>query len=250
MNRKKYCIANWKMNFSSDEIHDYINKWNEKNVNNDVQSIICPPFTYLSKVSKLLINNTENCAQNIFFANSGSYTGEISPSMIKDCGCNWVMIGHSERREIFNESNEIINKKLIFSLKENLNAILCVGESKSDRIKGNTEQVINEQLLSAFKNINLNDENAMIIAYEPVWAIGTGITADIDKIKKAHEYIRNFIIKKGFKNKNISIIYGGSVTAKNADEICRIDNVDGFLVGGASLIVESFYEIYNKLQES
>ena len=247
MNRKKYCIANWKMNLSTTEIDDYINKWNDKKINNNVDSIICPPFTYLSKVSKLLNNNTGNCAQNIFYKNSGSYTGEISPCMIKDCGCNWVMIGHSERREAFYESNQIINKKLVFSLKENLNVILCVGESKSDRMKGKTEQVINEQLHSAFKNINLNDGNAMIIAYEPVWAIGTGITADIEEIKEAHGYIRNFIIKIGYKNKNISIIYGGSVTAKNADKICKIDNVDGFLVGGASLNVDSFYEIYNKL---
>ena len=247
MNKKKYCIANWKMNHSSVEIYDYINKWNDKKINNSVQTIICPPFTYLSKVSKLLSNNTNICAQNIFFKNSGSYTGEISPYMAKDCGCRWVLIGHSERRDVFNETNQIINKKLLFSLNEDLNAILCVGESKSERIKGKTKQVINEQLLSAFKNINLNDENTMIIAYEPVWAIGTGIAANIDDIKDANEYIRNIIIKKGYKNKNISIIYGGSVTAKNAEEICMIDNVDGFLVGGASLNVDSFYEIYNTL---
>jgi len=250
MNRKKYCIANWKMNLSSSEIHDYIIKWNNNNNNNNIQSIICPPFTYLSLVSKLLTSKTDNCAQNIFFKKSGSYTGEISPTMVKDCGCKWVMVGHSERRDIFNETNEMMNKKLLLLLKENLNIIFCVGESKNERMEGKTEEVINEQLISGFKNINLNDKNKMIIAYEPVWAIGTGITADTGEIKYAHECIRNFVVKKGYKSQNISIIYGGSVTSKNAEEISKISNVDGFLVGGASLNVDSFYEIYNKLQES
>ena len=248
---KKYCIANWKMNFTLHECKKYIDKWNDMDVSDDkVMTIICPPYTSLHLFANFLKNNTDYGAQNIFYENKGAFTGEISALMLKNLGCKWVIVGHSERRSILNESNEMINKKIINLLSEGLNPILCVGEKKEERLRGDTSTVINEQLSVAFKNIDLSFNNLMIIAYEPVWAIGSGLNAEYDQIKDVHNQIRNFINKKGLKNKNISIIYGGSVTKDNAENLSTIDNVDGFLIGGASLEVESYYNIYNKLQES
>ena len=249
--KKKFCIANWKMNFSCNESISFIQEWNRKKIETqNVLPVICPPFTSLYLMLKLLKSPTEYGAQNIFHEKSGAFTGEISISMLKSLGCKWVILGHSERRTILGESNHSINKKLIQVVDENINPILCIGESIEEREVNNTEEVLREQLKSAMKDINFYNNNTFIIAYEPIWAIGTGLNPSNKEINDVNLFIIDFLNKKGLKNENISIIYGGSVTSKNAENLSSIENLDGFLVGGASLNVNNFYSIFNKLQES
>ena len=249
MKNKTYCIANWKMNFLLKDVLNYLENWNKKTLNNkEVETIICPPYTSMPLVCSLLENSqTLLGAQNIFYTKSGSYTGEISSLMLKELNCKWVIIGHSERRNIIGESDELINKKLLHLLNEDLNPILCVGEKIKDRKDGNTKIILEKQLEKALMAVDQGKINSLIIAYEPVWAIGSGKNADVFMINEAHSFIRNFINKKELNNNNISIIYGGSVNEENAEILSNIENVNGFLIGGSSLDVEKFYSIYNKL---
>ena len=183
----------------------------------------------------------------MYYLSNGAYTGEISCRMLKDLGCNWVIIGHSERRAIFGETDEMVCHKLNKLTSENMYPIVCIGETKDERENGKTEEVLSRQLLVAFENQKGKNIEHTVIAYEPVWAIGTGITATIDMISEAHQCIRNIFNTNGFNGNEISILYGGSVTNENAAELSNITDVDGFLVGGASLDVEKFYAIYNQL---
>ena len=246
---KRYCIANWKMNNSMLESKEFILMWNKmKKINDNVKTIICPSFTGLQIVGSLLKgSSTDLGAQNIFYKNHGAYTGEISSVMLKELECKWVIIGHSERRNIIGETNEVIHDKLSHVIKEGLYPILCVGETLEQRNNQKTEEIIKEQLDISIGNININKIKYLLIAYEPVWAIGTGLNADNNIISKIHSFIRNYLIENGYNNSNISIIYGGSVTDQNAITISKNPNVDGFLIGGASLDVEKFYSIYNKI---
>lgn len=248
MINKRFCIANWKMNYSIIDSKEYIMIWNKlEKLNTNVKTIICPPFTGLNVVGDLLKDSsTELGAQNIFYKNKGAYTGEISSIMLKELECKWIIIGHSERRMIIGETNEVIHDKLSHVINEGLFPILCVGETLEDRENGKTEIIIKEQLEIAIGDIDLNASKYILIAYEPVWAIGTGLHADNEIINKIHLFIRNYFIEKGY-NSNISIIYGGSVTDKNAFSLSNNPNIDGFLIGGASLDVNKFYSIYTNL---
>ena len=249
MHRRRFCVANWKMNFNSSDTKSFLENWEKKDLNNkEVKTIFCPSFTELNSTAELLHNSdSELGAQNVYYESNGAYTGEISCRMLKDLGCNWVIIGHSERRAIFGETDEMVCHKLDKLTSENMYPIVCIGETKDERENGKTEEVLSRQLLVAFENQKGENIEHTVIAYEPVWAIGTGITATIDMISEAHQCIRNIFNTNGFNGNEISILYGGSVTNENAAELSNITDVDGFLVGGASLDVEKFYAIYNQL---
>ena len=249
MHRRRFCVANWKMNFNSSNTKSFLENWEKKDLNNkEVKTIFCPSFTELNTTAELLHNSdSELGAQNVYYESNGAYTGEISCRMLKDLGCNWVIIGHSERRAIFGETDEMVCHKLDKLTSENMYPIVCIGETKDERENGKTEEVLSRQLLVAFENQKGKNIEHSVIAYEPVWAIGTGITATIDMISEAHQCIRNIFNTNGFNGNEISILYGGSVTNENAAELSNITDVDGFLVGGASLDVEKFYAIYNQL---
>ena len=249
MRRRRFCVANWKMNFNSSDTKSFLENWGKKDLKNEeVKTIICPSFTELNTTAELLQNSdSELGAQNVYCVSNGSYTGEISCRMLKDLGCNWVIIGHSERRAIFGETDEMVCHKLNKLTSENMYPIVCIGETKDERENGKTEEVLSRQLLVAFENQKGKNIEHTVIAYEPVWAIGTGFTATIDMISEAHQCIRNIFNTNGFNGDDISILYGGSVTNENAAELSEITDVDGFLVGGASLDVEKFYAIYNQL---
>jgi len=249
MHRRRFCVANWKMNFNSSDTKSFLENWEKKDLNNkEVKTIFCPSFTELNTTAELLQNSdSELGAQNVYYESNGAYTGEISCRMLKDLGCNWVIIGHSERRAIFGETDEMVCHKLNKLTSENMYPIVCIGETKDERENGKTEEVLSRQLLVAFENQKGKNIEHTVIAYEPVWAIGTGITATIDMISEAHQCIRNIFNTNGFNGNEISILYGGSVTNENAAELSEITDVDGFLVGGASLDVEKFYAIYNQL---
>ncbi len=249
MHRRRFCVANWKMNFNSSDTKSFLENWGKKDLKNEeVKTIICPSFTELNTTAELLHNSdSELGAQNVYYESNGAYTGEISCRMLKDLGCNWVIIGHSERRAIFGETDEMVCHKLDKLTSENMYPIVCIGETKDERENGKTEEVLSRQLLVAFENQKGKNIEHTVIAYEPVWAIGTGITATIDMISEAHQCIRNIFNTNGFNGDDISILYGGSVTNENAAELSEITDVDGFLVGGASLDVDKFYAIYNQL---
>lgn len=237
------------MNFNSSDTKSFLENWEKKDLNNkEVKTIFCPSFTELNTTAELLQNSdSELGAQNVYYLSNGAYTGEISCRMLKDLGCNWVIIGHSERRAIFGETDEMVCHKLNKLTSENMYPIVCIGETKDERENGKTEEVLSRQLLVAFENQKGKNIEHTVIAYEPVWAIGTGITATIDMISEAHQCIRNIFNTNGFNGNEISILYGGSVTNENAAELSNITDVDGFLVGTASLDVEKFYAIYNQL---
>ncbi len=245
INRKKYCIANFKMNKTVVETNNYIAKLTQY-LNLDKEAyktdiVICPPFTSLNIKSLITIGS-----QNINSQESGAYTGEISAEMIKDIDVEYVILGHSERREYFKESDEEINKKVNTALSYNLTPILCLGENLEQRKNNLIEEILKNQLSKCLKNIDSN----IIIAYEPVWAIGTGETATSKIITETHQIIRNILNDIGFDGEKISILYGGSVNRNNAKELIALNEVDGFLIGGASLDVHHFYDIFKFIEES
>ena len=248
MFREKYCIANWKMNFTQSNIQSFISKWKSINVSKShVKTIFCPSFTDINITAELLKDSdTEIGAQNVCYEPRGAFTGEVSCAMLKEVECKWVIIGHSERRTIFNETDKILQEKLKIILTEDLHPILCIGESKEERNAGKTLDVLTKQL-SIFSEIHKDISSNIIIAYEPVWAIGTGDTATSDMISNTHNDIRSILDNNGLNGSESSILYGGSVNDNNASEISNIDDVDGFLIGGASLDVDKFYTIYNQL---
>lgn len=238
--RKKIVAGNWKMNNDLTMTTDLIESVKSKlNFNTDTQVFISPSFPFLHEAIKKCKGTTINVtAQNINENESGAYTGEVSSSMLKSIGINSVIIGHSERRQYFNESTKLIADKIKTAHKLNLKVILCIGELKSE-IR-NRKKVLRNQLKSI--PLNPNHKN-LIIAYEPVWAIGTGLTPSLLEINEIHSSIRSILKSKlDFSNK-VSILYGGSVNAKNAKEILSLNNVDGALVGGASLQISEFSKI-------
>jgi triosephosphate isomerase (TIM) len=246
--RRPVIAANWKMNKKIEEAQAFLDEliplvWNER----DVDIVIAPPFTALYTMANLLkITNIGLAAQDLFYEDKGAYTGEISPVMLADIGCSYVIIGHSERRIYFGETNEIVNKKIRAARRHGLEVIFCIGESLSEREAGMTFDVLKKQITEGLRDIS---SDGLIIAYEPVWAIGTGKTATPDQAQEAHESIRKTCLHLyGEPAKGVRILYGGSVTPENADVLMACPDVDGALVGGASLKADSFAGIvkYNK----
>ncbi len=246
--RKKVIAGNWKMNNNLSESQNLISKLisglSSEKLNCEI--IICPPFTSLQEAGSLIRNTVIKLgAQNMHYEESGAYTGEISASMLKSVNCEYVILGHSERRTIFGETDSLINKKIKKALHENLKPIFCIGETLQERESGVTIDVIKRQVVEGLKEISLNDLNRIIIAYEPVWAIGTGKTASPAQAEEVHEFIREIV--SGLYNKdaaeNLVIQYGGSVKPENAAELMSQKDIDGALVGGACLKADSFIGI-------
>lgn len=246
--RKKVVAGNWKMNMDLNEAKNLVNILLPKiKDNKEVEKVFAVPFTNISLVADMVKDtDIKVAAENFYFEDKGAYTGEISANMLKSCGATMVILGHSERRTIFKEDDEMINKKVLKALSENLIPILCVGESLEEREKNITIEKIKSQIEADFKNVSVNDASKVIIAYEPIWAIGTGKTATSDQAEEVCAAIRHMI--KNLYNDNVAndirILYGGSVNSKNAKELFMKENIDGGLVGGASL-KEEFIDIVN-----
>jgi triosephosphate isomerase len=216
----------------------------------DADIVISPPFTSLYAVAELIKGTgVKLSAQDVFYEEKGAFTGEVSPLMLKDAGCEYVIIGHSERRQHFNESDEVVNRKVRASQKNGLMVILCIGESLSEREAGRTYDVLNGQLVNGLREV---DAQSLVIAYEPVWAIGTGRTATDDQAQEAHASIRNKLkeLYGALYADSVRILYGGSVTPDNIDGLMACPDVDGALVGGASLKADSFERIIKFRRET
>ncbi|MBD3254464.1 MAG: triose-phosphate isomerase [Candidatus Lokiarchaeota archaeon] len=248
MERKFVVGGNWKMHRGTPSDAKMMLKKFLKLVKKieNVDIIIAPPFTAIPftteyvKKSKVKIG-----AQNMYFEKKGAYTGEISPVFLKEIGCEYTILGHSERRHIFNETDELINKKLKLALNMNLKPIVCIGELLEEREAGQTNEIIEKQFKGSFRDLKEEEITNIIIAYEPVWAIGTGKTATPEQAEEVHQHVRD-LIKKTYSesvSKQIRIQYGGSIKPHNAEELFKQKNIDGGLVGGASLEAESFSEI-------
>ena len=242
---KKLIVANWKMNMTKASGISLVKSLSAK-INRSISSsrevVVCPPFTLISEISKILKSSKislggQDCSTDSF----GAFTGDISSLMLKDLGCKDVIVGHSERREHHNESEKIRKNKLDLALSLGLKVILCVGEKMQERKKGNTIKVITRQLqLSISKKCN--NKNT-IIAYEPVWSIGSGVTPKDSEICDVHNFIKNKSSQLSIGDKPLMVVYGGSVNPRNSKNILSLQNVDGALVGGASLKLKSFLDI-------
>ncbi|MEC4675863.1 MAG: triose-phosphate isomerase [Nitrospirota bacterium] len=240
---KYFIAANWKMNKTIAETREFLRSFIPavKNVS-DVDIVVAPPFTSLAAAyEKIKGSNIILSAQDIFWEEKGAYTGEISSTMLADAGCRYVIIGHSERRQYFHETNETVNKKIKAALKEGLHVIFCVGESLKEREAGKTFDVIKKEIRDGLKGVNAGN---FVVAYEPIWAIGTGKTATTGQAQEMHEFIRKILGDLyGDKADEIRILYGGSVTPENVDSLMACKDVNGALVGGAGLKPESFSRI-------
>ena len=212
---------------------------------NDVDIMIAPTFTALYPVSKLLSDNIGLGAQNVFYEDEGAFTGEISIKMLVSAGCRYVIIGHSERRQYFGETDESVNKKIKAAISENLIPVFCIGESEQERDLEETFSVLDKQVAKGLENFSENDLLNLVIAYEPIWAIGTGKTATPDQVQEVHGFLRSSIEKKFGNNlaKIVRILYGGSVKPDNISGLMELPDVDGALVGGASLDPETFSKL-------
>ena len=247
MTRRLLIAGNWKMNLTLSASLDLAEGLKKAAAGiTDVDIAVCPPSIYVQPVAAALKgSNIGIGAQNIYFEKEGAFTGEISAGMLKDVGCQYVILGHSERRNILGESSELVNLKVHVALAAGLTPIVCVGELLKERKAGTTEQVVRRQFDGSFSGISAEDMKKCVIAYEPVWAIGTGEVATPEQAEEVHLALRRMIAAK--YNEEVAgavrIQYGGSVNDKNAREILAKPNVDGALVGGASLKVEPFMGI-------
>ena len=243
--------GNWKMNLNINEAIELSNgllKHNEVFVEEKI--IIFPSFLIIPEIYNMYKNSKVSIgAQDCSMYNNGAFTGQVSAKMIKDAGCKYVIIGHSERRSLFNETSSIVSQKAVKAISAGLKVIICIGENSKDREKGDYLFVLEEQLKQSLPDISIDSNllrNKIIIAYEPVWAIGTGNTASNKDIEEVHRFIKEIINTNYQFNFDLPILYGGSVNSKNSSEIFKINNVDGVLVGGASLKSEEFLKIIKK----
>lgn len=255
--RKKIVAGNWKMNKTFSEsvalVKEILSLLESKNLPSSASSevIIIPPFPYIHICAELIKNHEQvfTGAQNCYTENSGAYTGEVSASMIQSLGAKYVILGHSERRALFNETNEFLNKKLQTVLSDHLTPIFCIGETLSERESEFHFDVIKQQISSTLFNLSEAEIKNTIIAYEPVWAIGTGKTASPEQAEEIHRFIRALLSEKFGENisEDISILYGGSCNAQNAKQLFSMADIDGGLIGGASLKAADFVTIIESL---
>jgi triosephosphate isomerase len=245
--RKKVIAGNWKMNKTLSESQELVSKiLNGLGKDTNCEVIVCPSFTSLSEVYSLIKNTSVKLgAQNMYYESEGAFTGEISASMLKSTGCDYVILGHSERRTIFNEPDEMINKKIKKALSEKLKPIFCVGELLAQREAGETMEVVRNQIQKGLGDISSEQMKNIIIAYEPVWAIGTGKTATPQQAQEVHAFIRELVaeVYSSSVSENLIIQYGGSVKPDNSGELLSQKDIDGALVGGACLKADSFLGI-------
>lgn len=251
MNSKKYLIANWKMNKTIEESVKFVRDLlkNFKLFKNEV--IICPTFLSLDAMREICLKNGIKLgAQNCYFEKSGAFTGEISAEMLNNLGIEYVILGHSERRNYFCESDEIINKKVKAAIESGLKVILCIGETWNQRSNGQKLDILKNQLKLGLKDLSSEMLNKIIIAYEPVWAIGTGKIVTENEISEVSHDIEKFISSEFKTNFKCPFIYGGSVDVSNVEKFLNLSCVDGALIGGASLNVDKFAKIINISENS
>lgn len=250
--RTPFIAGNWKMNTTAEEATRLVTslKKQVQNIQN-VRIAVCPPFPYLSRVAEILQDSSIALgAQNLFWKDHGPFTGETSGKMLKDVGCQYVIVGHSERRQYFTETDDMINRKMMAAIQIGLNPILCVGETLEERESDRTLDVVRNQLQNGLRDFDENAIQKITVAYEPVWAIGTGKTATPEQAEDVHRFIREWL-KEHFNEldaEKICIQYGGSVKPANARALFSKPNIDGALVGGASLKAEDFAGIITASQ--
>ncbi len=252
--RKQIAAANWKMNLTVDKADALLNDilCAEIKLNENQQAVFAVPFVYL-QMAQQKVGDAENffvAAQNCFSKKSGAYTGEISAEMLQSLNIKFVVLGHSERREYFEESNQLLAEKLNIALEYNITPIFCCGEPLSIRDAQTQNEFVAKQLEESLFHFSADDVQKIVIAYEPIWAIGTGKTATSEQAQQMHAHLRKLLANKYGKDVagNVSILYGGSVKANNAKEIFSQPDVDGGLVGGASLIADEFITIIKSLK--
>jgi triosephosphate isomerase len=247
MGRLPFMAGNWKMNKTVGEALDLVREL--KAAISGVKTVevaVAPPFTALYAIRKELEGSSIHlAAQNLYWEEKGAFTGEVSPLMLKEVGCHYVIIGHSERRQFFGETDETVNRRIRAALAQGLKVIFCIGEALKEREEGKTFSVIERQLEGGLKGLGDHEMTNMVIAYEPVWAIGTGKTATPEQAEEVHRFIRGEIEKLYSRevSEKIRVQYGGSVTPENVKGLMNQPNIDGALVGGASLKAESFSKI-------
>jgi len=244
--RKPLMAGNWKMNKTIGEAASMLKALKPVVADvKDVEILVCPPFTALcASNNEIKGSNIKLGAQNLFWEPKGAFTGEISPAMVKDEGCSYVIIGHSERRQYFGETDETVNKKTQAAFAAGLIPIVCVGETLAERESNVTFKVIEKQVRDGLKGLSADQASTLVIAYEPVWAIGTGKTATPEQAQEVHAFIRK-IYSEIYKDaaQKVRILYGGSVNPKNVSELMKQPDIDGGLVGGASLEADSFAQL-------
>lgn len=245
--RKVIIAGNWKMNKTVSESVEFIEELKKEELDKEVECVVCAPFISLERLSVASKNTAIKLgAQNVSQYDNGAYTGEISTSMLKDLNMEYVILGHSERRQYFLETNEVINQKVQKVLSSKMTPILCVGETLEERESGKMNDVIATQIKEGLANLSFEQAKGVVVAYEPIWAIGTGKTATSDQANEMAMFIRKQL-RKLFQDvaEDISILYGGSVKPNNIKEIMVQSDIDGALVGGAALKVDSFAELVN-----
>ena len=251
--RKPIIAGNWKMHLTLQEAAALVSQLKGSCQGDAVDVVVCPPFTALASISRLLDGSQIGLgAQDLFWEAQGAFTGEISPLMLRDAGCRFVIIGHSERRWQFGETDETVHRKLIAALAQQLIPIVCIGETLAEREGGRTFDVLTRQLTGAFTDCEQRDCSSIILAYEPVWAIGTGKNATPDQAQEAHAFIRRWVTQRcgADVGASLRIQYGGSVNAANAASLLQQPDVDGALVGGASLKADAFAAIVTAAREA
>jgi triosephosphate isomerase len=245
--RTKIIAGNWKMNKTNSEAAAFASDLKTKiDSIQKTEMVVCPPFTALAIVAETLRGSRVKVgAQNLFWEPSGAFTGEISTAMIESTGCQYVIIGHSERRQYFGETNQTVNKKIKQTLTSRLIPIVCIGETLQQRQNGQTEQVVRTQMVEGLEGLAADQVQRLVIAYEPVWAIGTGVTATPEQAEEVHFYIRELLRKQcdGRIAEVIPILYGGSVKTDNIQDLISKPDIDGALIGGASLNVDGFVQM-------
>ncbi|MCK5107715.1 MAG: triose-phosphate isomerase [Nanoarchaeota archaeon] len=251
--RKIIIAGNWKMNKNNDEAAQFASELHN-NISNisKIEIVLCPPFTAITSLYNTLKDSPAHIgAQNVHWEESGAYTAEISIEMLKNAGCKYVVIGHSERRQYFGETNKTVNKRINRTLITDLTPIVCIGETIKERKAGTMKNVVGSQIKEGLAGLTKKEVSRLVLAYEPVWAIGTGVTATPDQAEEAHGFIRG-LISELFNSEvaeNIQILYGGSVKPENIEELLTKENIDGGLIGGASLKVNSLIEMINIAEE-
>ena len=247
--RKPFVAGNWKMNTDSRNsvaLARHVAEDSAEAAGQSVDVAVCPPFVYLQAVAGAVSSsNVAVGAQDIYFEEKGAFTGEISPQMLKDIGCTYALCGHSERRHVLGETDELVNKKLVATIAGGLLPILCVGELQSEREASETESGVTRHVKEGLSGLSVEKVSAVTVAYEPVWAIGTGLTATPEQAQEVHAFIRALLgeMYDGETAERIRILYGGSVKPGNAAELMGCPDIDGALVGGASLKAEDFLGI-------
>lgn len=251
--RKKIIAGNWKMNKTGVEAASFARDLKIKTLNiNKTEIVVCPPFTAIIPVYEILKESRIKIgAQNVHWEPSGAYTGEVSAEMIEKAGCKYVIIGHSERRQYFGETNQTVNKKIKQTLTTSLSPIVCIGETLHQRQEGHTREIVKTQIIEGLERLSADQIKRLVLAYEPIWAIGTGVTATPEQAEEVHQFIRE-LIQQIFNSQvadSAHILYGGSVKPENIKELLSQKNIDGGLIGGASLNVDSFVAMIKIAEE-